>query len=140
VRLPIASPVQNMVQRSLVPLLAALGGILVVVGGLLGALLSIGPARYGMPFGGMWSALVLGLLAVVFGLVILAYSGAALFGGVPRNLSGGIIHVVLGVVTWVVVGGWILVAIGAFLTIVAGMWWLGELFLSESGVSLKGSA
>jgi hypothetical protein len=128
-----------MVQRSLVTLLAALGGILVVVGGLLGALLSIGPARYGMPFGGTWSALVLGLLAVVFGLVILAYSGATHFAGVPRNLSGGIILVVLGVVTWVVVGGWVLVAIGAFLTIVAGMLLLGELFLSESGVSLKGS-
>jgi hypothetical protein len=125
-----------MAQRSLVTLLAALGGILVILGGILGALLSGAPYRYQMPFYGMWSAVVLGILAIIFGLIILAYSGATHFSGVGRNLSGAVILIVLGVVTWVVVGAWLLVSIGAFLTIVAGILILGELLLSESGVKL----
>jgi hypothetical protein len=129
-----------MVQRSLVTVLAALGGILIVLGGLFGALLSLAPGRYGMPFGGMWSAFVLGILAVIFGLVILAYSGATHFAGVQHNLAGGIVLVVLGLVTWVVVGGWILVAVGSFLTVVAGIVVLGELFLSGARVTVDRSA
>ena len=126
--------VTHMVQRSLVTLLASLGGILVILGGILGALLSGAPFRYQMPFYGMWSAVVLGVLAIIFGLIILAYSGATHFSGVQRNLAGGVILVVLGVITWVVVGAWLLVAIGSFLTIIAGLLLLGELVLSRAGV------
>jgi hypothetical protein len=129
-----------MAQRSLVTLLAALGGILVVLGGLLGALLSFAPGRYGMPFGGMWSALVLGVLAIVLGLFILAYSGAAHVWSLHQNLGGGIVLIVLGAVTWIVVGGWLLVAVGSFLTIVAGLLVLGELLLSGTRVTVERSA
>jgi hypothetical protein len=125
-----------MAQRSLVTLLAALGGILIVLGGLLGALLSFAPARYGMPFPGVWNAVVLGILAVVFGLVILAYSGATHWAGVQRNLVGGVVLIVLGLVTWVVVGGWLLVAVGSFLTVVAGIIVLAEQVLSGARLTI----
>jgi hypothetical protein len=125
-----------MVQRSMVTLLAALGGILIVLGGLLGALLSFAPVREGMPNDGAWSAVVLGTLAVIFGLVILVYSGVTHLSGVQRNLTGGVVLLVLGLVTWVVAGEWLLVAVGSFLTVVAGIVVLAELFLSGTRVSI----
>jgi hypothetical protein len=122
-----------MVQRSLVTVLPALGGILIIVGGLLGALLSAAPLHGQMPFYGSWNAVILGVLAVIFGLVILAYSGATHFGSLPGGLAGGVVLLVLGVITWVVVGAWLLVAIGSFLTIVAGLLLLAEVLFAGSG-------
>ncbi|HXQ48900.1 MAG TPA: hypothetical protein VN842_03885 [Thermoplasmata archaeon] len=129
-----------MVQRSLVTLFAALGGILVILGGLLAALLSFAPGGDGMRYDGMWSAVILGTLAVIFGLVILVYSGVTHFTGIRRNLTGGIVLIVLGIVTWIVVGAWLLVAVGSFLTVVAGVLVVGELLLGETQISPDRSA
>ena len=53
-----------------------------------------------------------GLVAIVFGVLILVFSGYTRYRGVRSNGTGGIILLVLGTVTWIVVGGWILVAVG----------------------------
>jgi hypothetical protein len=123
-----------MVQRSLVTVLAALGGILVILGGILGFLLSFGP-RVGPRFDGSINAAVFGVLAIIFGLVILVYSGFTHLRGAERNLTGGVVLVVLGVVTWIVVGGWVLVAVGSFLAVVAGLVLLAQLLLDNPRVS-----
>ncbi|MCI4324038.1 MAG: hypothetical protein L3K03_08540 [Thermoplasmata archaeon] len=120
-----------MSQRSLVTVLAALGGILVILGGILGFLLSIGPNGYGPRFDGAVDALVLGLLAIVFGVLILVYSGYTHYQGVDRSVTGGLILVVLGIVTWVVVGGWVLIAAGSFLTVVAGLALMFQVMFAE---------
>jgi hypothetical protein len=128
-------PVTTMVQRSLVTFLAALGGILVILGGILGFLLSLGPHGFGDDrFGAAMGSLLLGILAVVFGVIILVYSGFTHFGGVDRSLSGGLILTVLGIVTWILVGDWVLVAVGSFLTVLAGLVILAEVLLSNSRV------
>jgi hypothetical protein len=119
-----------MVQRSLVTVLAALGGILVILGGILGFLLSFAP-RVGPRFDGSLSAAIFGLLAILFGVIILVYSGFTHLRGAERNLTGGVVLVVLGVVTWVVVGGWVLVAAGSFLAIVAGLVLLAQILLDN---------
>ena len=124
----------NMAQRSLVTVLAALGGILVILGGILGFLLSLGPRGYGPGYPGDYgalSALIFGVLAVIFGLMILVYSGYTHLRGAERNLTGGIILVVLGAVTWIIVGGWLLVAVGSFLAVVAGLVLLAEVLLND---------
>jgi hypothetical protein len=110
-----------MSQRSIITVLAGLGGVLVILGGILGFLLSIGPGGYGPRFGGAADAVVFGLLAIVLGFVILVYSGFTHYQGVDRSVTGGLILVVLGIITWVLVGSWILIAAGSFLTIVAGL-------------------
>jgi hypothetical protein len=120
-----------MVQRSLVTFLAAFGGILIILGGILGFLLSFGPERFGGVYNGVAGALLLGLIAVVFGLVILAYSGYTHIRGANHSLSGGIILVVLGAVTWIVVGGWLLVAVGSFLAVLAGLVLIAQIILSD---------
>ena len=109
-----------MVQRSLVTILAALGGILVIIGGLLGFLLSIGPYGYGPRFE-MANIAVLAALAVIFGVVILVYSGFTHYRGAEHSLAGGLVLMILGIVTWVIAGAWLLVALGSFLTVVAGL-------------------
>jgi len=109
-----------MVQRSLVTFLAALGGILVILGGLLGLLLSFGPYGYGPRFG-VASIVVLSVLAIIFGLAILIFSGVTHFRATEQNLAGGVVLIVLGLVTWIISGGLLLVAVGSFLTIVAGL-------------------
>jgi len=121
-----------MVQRSLVTVLAALGGILVVLGGILGFLLSFGPGGYGPRFYGTIDALVLGTLAVIFGLVILVFSGYTHLRSVERSGTGSIVLIVLGILTWAIVGQWFLVAAGAFLTVVAGLVLLVQVVTSDS--------
>ncbi len=120
-----------MAQRSLVTFLAAFGGILIVLGGFLGFLLSFGAGRFGGQFEGVFGALVLGAIAVIFGLVILVYSGYTHLQGVSRSVTGGLILIVLGVVTWVIVGGWILVAVGSFLTVMAGLVLVAQAMIAD---------
>ena len=108
-------------RSSLVTVLAALGGLLVILGGIVGFLLSIGPNGYGPRYDGMVGGLVLGLVAIFLGILILIFSGYTHFQGVDRSLTGGLILVVLGIVTWVVVGDGILVDVGSLLTVVAGL-------------------
>ena len=123
-----------MAQRSLVTILAALGGILVVLGGILGFLLSFHPSGLGPRFDGTLGALVYGTIAVIFGLVILAYSGFTHFRSLQRNMTGGLVLFILGVLTWIIVGDWALVAAGAFLTVVAGLVILAEVVLADPRV------
>jgi hypothetical protein len=120
----------SMVQRNLVTVLAAFGGILVIIGGLLGALLSFGPGGFGERFGSDAGAVVYGFIAVVLGLIILVFSGYTRYRGVDSNLVGGMILLVMGVVTWAVVGDWILVALGSFLTVLAGLILIAESLMS----------
>lgn len=122
-----------MVQRSLVTILAAIGGVLVILGGIVGFLLSLGPQGLGLRFYGTFGALVMGTIAVVLGLVILVFSGYTHYRGVQRSVTGGIILFVLGVVTWVVVGDWVLVALGSFLTVLAGAVLVAQVMLASPG-------
>ncbi|MGP8075565.1 MAG: hypothetical protein ACLP8Y_02355 [Thermoplasmata archaeon] len=134
-----------MAQRSLITLVAALGGILVILGGILGFILSIGPYGYS-PYGygphyyASSYALVLGVLAVIFGLVILVYSGFTHLRAAERNMTGGVVLVVLGLVTWVIAGGWLLVALGSFLTIMAGLVLLALIFLGNPHIVVTPSS
>jgi hypothetical protein len=123
-----------MAQRSLVTILAAIGGVLVICGGILGFLLSFGPRGFGPDYagdGGAFNALVFGVIAVILGLAILVYSGYTHLRGAERNLTGGVVMVVLGAVTWMVVGGWLLVAVGSFLAVVAGLLLLAQILLAD---------
>jgi hypothetical protein len=122
---------EDMVQRSLVTVLAALGGILVILGGILGFLLSLGPRGFGPAYYGPVYAGVFGALAVILGAIILVYSGFTHLRGAERNLTGGVVLVVLGVVTWIVVGYWVLVAVGSFLAVVAGLVLLAEVLFAD---------
>ncbi|MCI4342143.1 MAG: hypothetical protein L3K11_07220 [Thermoplasmata archaeon] len=118
--------------------MAALGGILVILGGILGFLLSLGPHGFGDDrIASSVGSLLLGVLAVIFGVIILVYSGFTHFGGVDRSLSGGLILIVLGIVTWILVGDWVLVAVGSFLTVLAGLVILAELLLSDSRIRVR---
>jgi hypothetical protein len=109
-----------MVQRSLVTVLAALGGFLVVLGGVLGFLLSFGPYGYGPRFG-VANLVVIAALAVIFGIVIVIYSGITHLRSPERSLTDGLVLMVLGIVTWVIAGEWLLVSLGSFLTVLAGV-------------------
>ena len=106
---------------------------MVILGGFLGFLLSFAP--YGVGYGphsyGTLNALVFGVLAVIFGLIILVYSGFTHLRGAERNLTGGLVLVILGAVTWIIAGGWILVAVGSFLTVVAGLVLLAQILLGD---------
>ncbi|MCI4346994.1 MAG: hypothetical protein L3J97_00025 [Thermoplasmata archaeon] len=124
----------------MVTILAALGGLLVILGGILGFLLSFGPDGAGPRLEGTLGALVFGVLAVIFGLIILAYSGFTHYRGVQRNVTGGFVLVVLGVLTWIVVGQWVLVAAGSFLTVMAGLVILAEIVLADPRVRVPPSA
>jgi hypothetical protein len=110
-----------MVQRSLVTLLAALGAILIILGGILGFLLSLGSEDFGGRFGSDGGALVYGVVAVVLGLLILVFSGYTHYRGASTSLGAGLVLIVLGAITWAVVGGWLLVLVGAILTVLAGL-------------------
>lgn len=110
-----------MVQRSIVTVLAALGALLIVLGGIFGFLLSLGRGMYGGPFMSTSGALVYGIIAVVLGLAVLVFSGYTHFQGAKTPLAGGVVLIVLGGITWIVVGGWLLVALGSLLAIIAGL-------------------
>jgi hypothetical protein len=125
-----------MVQRSLVTFLAAFGGILVVLGGIVGFLLRYSVYGYGFRYG-MVDIAVMGVLAVIFGLAILVFSGYTHLQSAEQNLTGGVVLMVLGIVTWVVAGAWLLVAIGSFLTIVAGLVMVALVALHEPRIQTQ---
>jgi hypothetical protein len=125
-----------MAQRSLATFLATLGGILVIVGGILGFLLSYGPYGYGPRFG-LANVAVLAAVAVVLGLVILVYSSYSHLQGAHQNMTSGVALLVLGLVTWVIAGAWLLVAVGSFLTVMAGVVLLFGVFLHEAHVQTQ---
>jgi hypothetical protein len=110
-----------MAQRSLVTFLAAFGGILIILGGIVGFLLRFAAdSPYGPRYAGIDFA-VLAVLSIVFGVVILVFSGYTHVQGHEQNLTGGVILMVLGLITWAIAGAWLLVAIGSLLTVVAGL-------------------
>jgi hypothetical protein len=117
--------------RSLVSLLAALGGVLVMIGGIVGFLLSFAPGGFGIGDRFAASAIVYGILAVVFGLIILVFSGYTHYRSLETGPTGGVILVVLGAITWIIVGGWALVVAGSFLTVLAGLLLLAEVALAD---------
>jgi len=120
-----------MFQRSLVTLLAALGGVLVIIGGIVGFLLSLAPgAGFGARGDFVAGAAIYGFVAVILGLIIIVFSGYTHYRGVESNLTGGLILIVLGVVTWIIVGGWVLIAAGSFLAVVAGLILMLEVLVS----------
>jgi hypothetical protein len=121
-----------MVQRSLVTVLAAIGAILMILGGILGFLLSLGSERFGGQLGGDAGAFVYAIVAVVLGLLVLLFSGYTHYRGTDRSLVGGIVLIVLGAIGWEVVGGWLLVAIGSVLAVLAGLILTVEALLGES--------
>lgn len=110
-----------MVQRSVVTFLAAAGAVLIIFGGILGFLLSFGPGGFGGRPGAASAAPLYGIVAVVLGLIILVFSGYTHYQGVERTLTGGVILIVMGAVSWAIVGGWLLVSLGSLLTILAGL-------------------
>ncbi|MFI5415453.1 MAG: hypothetical protein ACHQ16_07355, partial [Candidatus Lutacidiplasmatales archaeon] len=106
--------------------------ILIILGGILGFLLSIGNDDFGGRFGMDSGALVYGIVAVVIGMLILLFSGYTHFRGADRSVVGGIVLIVLGAVGWAVVGGWVLVAIGSVLAVLAGLLLCAEVLLGGS--------
>jgi hypothetical protein len=121
-----------MVQRSLVNVLAALGGILIILGGVFGFLLSLGSDGFGDRFGSDSGAAVSGFIAVVLGLLVLLFSGYTQYRGSATSLTSGVILIVLGAVGWAVVGGWVLVVIGSLLAVLAGLILAVEALLGQS--------
>ncbi|MFI5418673.1 MAG: hypothetical protein ACHQ2Y_07260 [Candidatus Lutacidiplasmatales archaeon] len=121
----------------MVTILAALGAVLIIVGGIVGFLLSFGPGGLGERFGTDAGAIVYGFIAVVLGFIVLAFSGYTHYRGVEKTLTGGIVLVVLGAVTWAVVGGWVLVALGSFLAVLAGLVLCGEALIGDSRRPLR---
>ncbi len=132
-----------MFERRLVSLLAAIGGILVILGGIVGFFLRLSLGNYGYMYGGGYDAalLIYGMLAVIMGAIILVCSGYTHYRGVQANMGGGLALLVLGVVTWILVGGWTLISAGAFLTVVAGLVLMVEVLLSHpSNLTLNSPA
>jgi hypothetical protein len=121
-----------MFPKSLVSLLAALGGILVILGGIVGFLLSFAPGGFEMGDRFAAGSLVYGVVAVVLGLIILVFSGYTHYRGLATDATGGVILLVLGVVTWIIVGDWVLVAAGSFLAVLAGLLLLVEVVLASN--------
>ncbi len=109
-----------MAQRSWVGVLAALGGILIVVGGFLGFFLSILPSGYDSHYS-LGTSLAVAIVAVLLGIAILIFSGYTRYRGMGQGMAGAIAFLVLGAITWVIAGGWLLVVIGSFLTVLAGL-------------------
>ena len=119
-----------MAQRNLVTVLGGLGALLIILGGIVGFLLSWGPGGFGPRFG-VAGAAVYGFVAILLGLIILVFSGYTHFRGVATSLEGGITLLVIGVVTWVLVGSWVLVALGSFLTVLAGLLLTVQVLLAQ---------
>ena len=107
-------------KRGWAALLAAIGGILIIIGGILGFFLSFAPNGYG-PNVALLNSLGLAVLAIIFGIIILIFSGYTHFAGHSRGWVGGLSFIILGILTWVVAGAWTLVLIGSILTIIAGL-------------------
>jgi hypothetical protein len=102
-------------------MLAALGGFLIILGGIVGLLFRWGAYAGDAPAYVTTYIVVVAELAVLFGVIILVFSGFTASRGLEQNPTGGIVLLVLGIVTWAIVGGWFLVVIGSLLTVMSGL-------------------
>ncbi len=109
-----------MARRSWIGVLAALGGILIVVGGFLGFFLSLLPSGYAPQYS-LGTSVAVAIVAVLLGVATLIFSGYTRYRGVGQGMAGALAFLILGAITWVIAGGWLLVVIGSFLTILAGL-------------------
>lgn len=109
-----------MASRSLVTFLAALGGVLIILGAFLGFFLTFLPNGYGPEYAGI-GLFVMAALAIIFGLTILVFSGYTHFQGVGEGWAGALAFIILGILSWAIAGAWLIVAIGALLTAAAGL-------------------
>lgn len=110
-----------MLGRSVALILGALGGVLILIGGFVAFLLSLGASGLtgGSAAGhGSW-LLLAGTL--ILGFLVLLTCRPRLFWWPGRRLFNAVILVVLGLVTWVAFGGFAVTAIGALLTVAAGV-------------------
>ncbi len=107
-------------KRGWAALLAAIGGILIIIGGILGFFLSFAPNGYG-PNVSLLGSLGLAIAAIILGIIIMIFSGYTHYQGHGRGWVGGIGFIVLGILAWVVGGAWTVILIGSILTILAGL-------------------
>ncbi len=109
-----------MARSSWIGVLAALGGILIVVGGFLGFFLSLLPSGYAAQYS-LGTSVAVAIVAVLLGVATLIFSGYTRYQRVGEGMAGALAFLILGAITWVIAGGWLLVVIGSFLTILAGL-------------------
>jgi len=102
-------------------LLAAIGGAVILAGGILGSFLIFSQNTYYGSNLTPLSLLALAILAIIFGVVILILSGYTTYQGHSQDWIGAVSFLILGTLALVFAGGGLLVAVGAILTIIAGL-------------------
>jgi hypothetical protein len=112
-----------MTGRGVVAVLAGLGGLLMILGGIIGFFRGVaqGVLSHSVTLG--FSALTYGIAEVILGLLILVVAGFTHFAGAGSRVGEGLILLILGLVAWFLFPG-ILLELGAILTALAGLIYL----------------
>lgn len=110
-----------MLGRSFALVIAAVGGVLILLGGVAAFLLSAARSPGAGLAAGLQGAFLALAITLLLGFLVLLTARPRLFWWSGRRLFNAIVLAVLGLLTWVFVGGFVLTAIGAVLTIVGGI-------------------
>lgn len=105
--------------KSMVALLAGIGGILMIIGGILGFFLSFWSESY-RPNLGTVDLLIIAVLAVIFGIIALMFAGYTHYKGLGEGMGAGLGLIIVGIIAYVVSAAWLLTLIGSILVIIAG--------------------
>lgn len=110
-----------MTNRSVALVLGFMGGLLILLGGLL-RLLGELPQAVSAPMAmRLLSTLSFVLATVVLGVIVLWVCRPRVWWWPGRRLLNGILLVVMGAVTWLLLGGELLTVLGAVLAVLAGL-------------------
>lgn len=109
-----------MAGRSIALFLGFLGGLTILVGALVGFLLPLGTHWATGGTVGLALRLISLFVGGILGLLVLFTSRPRIFWWPGRRLFNGLVLVVLGAMTWVLLGGTLLTTAGAILTVLAG--------------------
>jgi hypothetical protein len=119
--------------RSIGSTLGFFGGLLVVLGGIVTFLLHLAGGNATPSWGGLLPSIAELAIALIFGALIVFTCGPRMFWSGGSRLFTGILLILFGVLTWILLSGSILIELGALLTIVGGIilplqGWLGRGF------------
>jgi hypothetical protein len=103
--------------------LGFIGGLLMIFGGIVAFVYGVGYLATAQPAHVITTTFLVALGAVIFGIIVVVVTGTThmrwMFAS--AGIPGGIILVILGILTWVLVGkNWIIVT-GSILTVVGGL-------------------
>ncbi len=115
-----------MPQSGVPTVLGVVAGVLAILGGFIDFILGVAHAFFAYSPGPLVQGVAAGLISTVLGILMLVFTGYSRAGVRDHAMVGGIVLILLGVISWFLLGRSLFVVLAAVLAFLAGLVFLLE--------------